>query len=214
MSKEKIRTVPNLADTSPCHQAATAAGNDHFKAWQYNVADRFKDKTVEEIKLSLRENSHPFAICMENLIGDFNFGTVIRNANAFNAREVFYLGDKKWDRRPAVGVYNYTPVQWLPTMEDFIKLQEHYVVVGIDNVSGSVPLSSYRWEPNTLMVFGEEGTGLTPTMQSFCRDIVEIEMYGSVRSLNCGVASGIMMHDYVRQMREKHPRLRNHLKDG
>jgi len=129
-------------------------------------------------------------------------GSGIRNANAFNAKEVFYLGDRKWDRRSAVGVYNYTNVQWLPTIEEFIKLQEKYVIVGIDNVPGSVSLSTYRWQPNTLMVFGEEGVGLSKPMQAFCRDIVEIEMYGSVRSLNCGVASGILMHDYIRQLKQ------------
>lgn len=197
MSKEKIKTIPNLAETSPKHQKAIADGNEHFKAWEYNVADHFKDKTIEEIKSSLKSTAHPFAVCMEHLIGDFNLGTVIRNANAFNAKEVFYLGDKKWDRRSAVGVHNYTEVQWLPTVEDFVKLKDKYVIVGIDNVPGSRSIRYYRWPENTLMVFGEEGVGLTPAMQDLCEDIVEIPMYGSVRSLNCGVASGIVMYDYV-----------------
>ena len=201
MSKEKLRTVPNLADTSPLHKAAIAAGDEHFKSWQHNVADHFKDKTTEEIRETLRQTSNPFAVCVEHLIGDFNLGTVIRNANAFNAIEVFYVGDKKWDRRSAVGVHNYTEVKWLPTVEEFAKLKDKYVIVGIDNVAGSVPLSTYCWQPNTLMVFGEEGVGLTPEMQSYCTDIVAIEMYGSVRSLNCGVASGIVMHDFVRQLK-------------
>ena len=178
------------------------AGDEHFKAWSYNVADHFKDKTVEEIKSTLQETANPFAVCMEHLIGDFNFGTVIRNANAFNAKEVFYLGDKKWDRRSAVGVHNYTPVQWLPTVEDFVNLQEKYRIVGVDNVPGSVPIDSYQFVPNTLFVFGEEGVGLTPATQSFCKDIVEIPMYGSVRSLNCGVASGIVMHEFVRYLKK------------
>lgn len=200
MSHEKIKTVPNLAATSPKHIDAIASGKEHFSAWQFNVADHFKDKTVDEIKAQLKATSYPFAVCCEHLIGDFNLGTVIRNANAFNAREVFYLGDKKWDKRSAVGVYNYTEVQWIPTIDDFMKLKDKYVIVGIDNVPGAISLSSYRFVPNTLLVFGEEGVGLTPAMQSFCQDIVEIPMYGSVRSLNCGVASGIVMHDFVRQM--------------
>lgn len=197
MSKERIRTVPNLAATSPQHQQAIDAGDDHFRAWQHNVADRYKCQTVTEIKKNLQETAHPFAVCVEHLINDFNLGTVIRNSNAFNAKEVFYLGDKKWDKRSAVGVYNYTDVHFLPTIDDFIKLKERYVIVGIDNVPGSVSISTYTWKPNTLLVFGEEGVGLTPAMQSMCEAIVEIPMYGSVRSLNCGVASGIVMHDFV-----------------
>jgi tRNA G18 (ribose-2'-O)-methylase SpoU len=168
--------------------------------WQRNVTDAFKEKTEEEISASLQATAHPFAVCFEHWTGDFNMATGVRNANGFNAREVFYVGDKKWDRRAAVGVHNYTEVQWIPTIEEFKKLKDRYVIVGIDNVPGSVSLSSYQFVKDTLFVFGEEGVGLTPTMQSFCKDIVEIPMYGSVRSLNCGVASGIIMHEFVSRM--------------
>lgn len=197
MSKERIRTIPNLIDTSPVHQKAIANGNDHFSAWQYNVADHFKDKTVSEIKQHLRSTAYPFAVCMEHLIGDFNMSTVVRNANAFNAEQVYYVGDKKWDRRGSVGTHNYTEVTFIPTLDEFVALKNKYVLVGIDNVPGAIPLSSYQWIPNTMMIFGEEGTGLTPGMQSFCKDLVYIEQFGSVRSLNCGTASGIVMNDFV-----------------
>lgn len=196
MSKQKIKTQPDLILTSPKHQAAVAAGDDNFKAWQYNVADHLKGKTIEEIKQHLQSTAFPFAVCMEHIIGDFNMGTVIRNANAFNAKEVFYVGEKKWDKRSAVGVYNYTDVQWVPTVEEFKKLAERYTIVGIDNVPGAVSLRGYHWPHNPLMVFGEEGTGLTPEMLALCQVVVEIPMFGSVRSLNCGTASGIMMYDF------------------
>lgn len=198
--RPKVKTTPDLSATSIAHQQALRDGKDHFRLWERNVADQFKDQPDQDIKAHLQATAHPFAVCFEHWIGDFNIGSGIRNANAFNAKEVFYLGEHKWDRRSAVGVYNYTPVQWLPTMEDLIKLQERYVIVGIDNLPGACSLRHYSWAPNTLMIFGEEGVGLTPAVQAFCRDIVEIEMYGSVRSLNCGVASGIVMHDFVRQI--------------
>lgn len=197
MSKEKTRTIPNFADTSPAHQAAIAAGNDHFKSWQYNVADHFKDKSVEEIKQQLKETANSFAVCFEHVIGDFNMATGIRNANAFNAKEVFYVGDKKWDRRAAVGVHNYTEVKWIPTIQDLIKLGTNYTLVGIDNVEGSISIKDYQWPDHTMMVFGEEGTGLTPAMRALCKDIVHIDMFGSVRSFNCGVASGIAMYSFM-----------------
>lgn len=204
MSTPKLRTKPDLSLASASHQEAIANGDEHYRSWQYNVANHFKGLTVEEIKSELRATANPFAVCFEHWIGDFNMGTGIRNANAFNAQEVFYLGDKKWDRRSAVGVHNYTDVTWLTTMEEFLKLREKYTIVGIDNIPGkSVPLASFQWPANTLMVFGEEGTGLTPEMQALCSSIVEIEMYGSVRSLNCGVASGIMMHDLVSKYKSK-----------
>jgi tRNA G18 (ribose-2'-O)-methylase SpoU len=199
--RQKVRTQPDLSSSSPAHQEATKDGADHYRKWERNVSDRFKNKSEEEIKDELAATAHPFAVCFEHWIGDFNMGSGIRNANAFNAKEVFYIGDHKWDRRSAVGVYNYTEVQWISTVEDFKKLAERYTIVGVDNIPGrSCSLRHYQWPRNTLMVFGEEGTGLTPAMQELCRDVVEINMYGSVRSFNCGVASGIVMYDYVEKM--------------
>lgn len=203
MSKPKIRTQPDLAATSPKHLEAIDKGSEHFRLWERNVIDRFKDKTDGEIKEELQASAHPFAICMENLIGDFNFGTLVRNANAFGAQEVFYLGDKKWDKRSAVGVYNYTNVNWLPTLDDLIQLKSKYVFIGCDNIAGSVSISKYNYEPNTLFIFGEESVGLTPKIQSLCQDIVHIDQYGSVRSLNVGTASGIICNDFVSKYRAK-----------
>jgi tRNA G18 (ribose-2'-O)-methylase SpoU len=201
----KNRTSPDFSLTSEVHQQAMAAGTSHFSTWQYNVTDALKGKSVEEIKQVLRSTAHPFSVLMERWVGDFNFGTMIRNANAFNAQKVFYLGDKKWDRRSALGTHNYTDLQWLSTVEEISTLQSQYTIVGVDNITGkSVPLTNYQFVPNTLFIFGEEGVGLTPQMQSFCQDIVEIEMYGSVRSLNCGVASGILMHQYVSWWKSTH----------
>lgn len=195
--KQKIQTVPNFADSSPAHQAAIAAGDDHFRSWQYNVADHFKDKTVEEIKQTLQATANPFAVCMENWISDFNFSSLVRNANGFNSKEVFYIGDKKFDRRGMVGCHNYTDVNFLSSIDEFLKLKDKYVFVGIDNVSNSIPLTTYNWAPNSLMIFGSEGTGLTPAMLAMCKDIVSIPMMGSVRSFNAAVASGIVMYDFI-----------------
>lgn len=200
--KLKLRTSPDLMENSPAHQAAIASGEEHFRSWSYNVEDRFKGLPVEEIKEHLQKTSNPFSVCFEHWIGDFNMGTGIRNSNAFNAREVFYIGDKRWDRRSAVGVYNYTDVSWISSIDELLSLKEKYVFIGVDNVPGSVALSTFSWPENAMMIFGEEGAGLTPEIQKHCQAIVAIEMFGSVRSLNCGTASGIVMYDYINKFRK------------
>jgi len=186
-----------MLGSSLAHQAATLNPDDNYRAWQRNVADHLKEKSEEEIKQILRETANPFAVCFEHWIGDFNMSTGVRNANGFNAKEIYYIGERKWDRRGAVGVHNYTEIQWIPTIEDLASLRDRYTFVGIDNVPGSVPMADYEWPENTMMVFGEEGPGLTPAMQAWCKDIVHIEMFGSVRSFNCGSASAIAMYDFV-----------------
>jgi tRNA G18 (ribose-2'-O)-methylase SpoU len=195
--KQKITTIPNLLDSAPLHQVAALNKNEHLESWTYNVIDEFKHLTVAQIKHKLAETAFPYAVLCENVIGDFNLGTIIRNANAFNAREIYYIGNKKFDRRGMCGVHNYSDVKWLSTIDELLALKDKYVFVGVDNISGAIPVSSHSWEKNTLLIFGEEGVGLTPTIQKLCDKIVYIEQFGSVRSLNVGTASGIIMHQAV-----------------
>jgi tRNA G18 (ribose-2'-O)-methylase SpoU len=201
--KPKITTQPNLISDSKVHLQALNEGNEHFRLWERNVADHLKEKSEEEIRHELKVTSHPFAVMFENWIGDFNLGTGIRNANGFNAREVFYIGNRKWDKRGAVGVYNYTPLKWIATMDEVMELKNRYVFIGVDNVPGSVSMETFQWPSNTLMIFGEEGTGLTPAIRALCEKVVHIEMYGSVRSFNCGSASAIAMYDFVYKFRHR-----------
>jgi len=170
--------------------------------WQRNVVDEFKPLSNEEIRERLDSRRLPLAAAFENWIGDFNLATGFRNANGFNLKEVFYIGKKHWDRRGAVGVHNYMKITNYKTMAEFVEqVKDQYVLIGIDNVPGSVSMLEYEWPENTLMVFGEEGVGLTPEMISLCRDTVYIPMFGSVRSFNCGTSSGIAMYDYVSKMK-------------
>jgi tRNA G18 (ribose-2'-O)-methylase SpoU len=166
-----------------------------------NTIDKYFGWTKEMINADLRQNAHPFAVLFEQIRGDFNIGTGIRNSNAFNALEVFYYGPrKKFDRRGAVGTYHYVDLKYLPTIEDVKKLKEKYTFVGVDCIPGSIPMESFVWPKNTLMCFGEEGSGLSKEIIELCDVIVHITQYGSVRSLNVGTASGIAMYDFVNKL--------------
>jgi tRNA G18 (ribose-2'-O)-methylase SpoU len=198
----KIKTLPDLLTTSPIHQEAIAAGNDHFRLWERNVIDEFKSYSEEEIKNILQATAFQYAVCFENVINDFNIASSIRNANAFNAKEVFYIGDKRFDRRGMQGVHNYMNIKWLSSIDEFLKLKTTYKIVGFDNIPGAIPMSQYNWSPNTLIVFGSEGVGLTDFMKSMCDEFVYIEQYGSVRSLNVATASGIAMNDIVQSFKK------------
>lgn len=199
--KQKVRTKPDLSATSPAHIDAKMLGDEHYRLWQRNVIDEFKLLSEDIIKNKLQSTAFPYAVCFENFINDFNISSAIRNANCFNAKEVFYIGDKKFDRRGMQGVHNYMDITWLSSIEDFLKLKEKYKIVGFDNIPGSIPLSKYIWSPNSMIVFGSEGVGLTPLMQSYCDELVFIEQFGSIRSLNVATASGIAMNDFVSKFR-------------
>ena len=170
-----------------------------------NVQDKYKSWIPELIREDLQKKSWPFAMCMEHWDGDFNLGTAVRNANAFGAQETFYLGGKKrWDRRSAVGTHNYTDLSFLKEREDLLALKEKYpVFIGVDNVPGAKSIVGFKFPKNCLLIFGEEGNGLTQETISMCDELVEIPMCGSVRSLNAGTSTGIIMYQMFIQFQEE-----------
>jgi tRNA G18 (ribose-2'-O)-methylase SpoU len=171
-----------------------------FAMWSRNVIDEFKSIPDEEIKEKLVERSNGFAVLMTHVEGDFNIGTVIRSANFHGAMEFFYYGKKKMDRRGCVGVYKYTPVNYLEGYDDLLKLKERYTFVGFENnVPGTVPLYEFDWNLSKppCVVVGEECNGIHEEVMKLCDVLVEIPNYGSIRSLNVGTAASIAMYDYV-----------------
>ena len=171
----------------------------NWNSWTYNVEDKFKGKTKEEIKDCLKLTSNPFAVMMEHWNGDFNIATMIRNANAFNAKKVFYYGKKKYDRRGTVGTHHYVDLNYIDDVNKLISLKSDFTFVCLDNVEGSVPMENFEWPENSLMIFGEEGAGLSQEILNMADYIVSITQYGSVRSMNVGTTSGIAMYDYMRK---------------
>ena len=136
---------------------------------------------------------------MEHWKGDFNISTLIRNANAFNVEKVYYLGKKRFDRRGAVGSHHYIDFEHLSNgVSDLTSLKEKYTFVAIDNnIPNTQKLSEFSWnklEKPPLVFFGEEGVGLTDEVLNLCDYRVEIEQYGSVRSMNVGTSSGLVLY--------------------
>lgn len=180
-------------------------------SWHRNVKDEFKPLTQEEIFVELEKTRNPFAAAFEHWTGDFNMATGFRNANAFNALETFYIGPKQWDRRGAVGVHHYMKITNCKTFTEFFDLiKDKYTLVGIDNIPGeSMDIESFPWstvcDKKPLLLFGEEGCGLTKEALDNCEYLLHIKMYGSVRSFNCGTASGIAMYDFVKKFNNTIP---------
>jgi tRNA G18 (ribose-2'-O)-methylase SpoU len=177
--------------------------SERWSLWARNVIDRYKSWSTESIKKDLQRTSNPFAVCMEHWQGDFNISTLMRNANAFNAREVFYFGKKRFDRRGTVGSHHYIHFTHLQRgISELLALKKDYTIIGIENnVPNTCKLNQFNWqsiEKPPLMLFGEEGVGLTKEALELTDYCIEIPQYGSVRSLNVGTSSGIIMYDYVR----------------
>jgi tRNA G18 (ribose-2'-O)-methylase SpoU len=125
----------------------------------------------------------------------------VRNANAFGAAAVHIVGNRRWNRRGAMVTERYQHVSHHPTIDDLLgwAAEAGLPLVGIDNLPGSVPLETTVLPHRCVLVFGQEGPGLSAAARSACAQVCSIAMFGSTRSINAGVASGIAMHAWVRQ---------------
>jgi tRNA(Leu) C34 or U34 (ribose-2'-O)-methylase TrmL len=170
-----------------------------------NIQDKYKGWHDDLIREDLEWGAFPFAVLMEHLQGDFNIGTIVRTANAMGAEAMFYTGKKKWDKRGAVGTYNYTMVEYLPEIRDVLQMakESEYTMVGLEACPGARSMYDFQWPHKSLIVVGEEGDGLSQAMLNACEYKLEIPQYGSVRSLNAATAAGIAMYDYVRKYQKK-----------
>ena len=166
-----------------------------------NVVDRYRYWTREAIIEDLDVVRHPFHVAIENWEHDFNIGTVVRNANAFMAKAVHIVGKRRWNRRGAMVTDRYQHVQHHKTVEEFAlwAKAESIAVLGVDNIKNSVPIETAKLPEDCVLVFGQEGPGLSAEMISECQMILEITQYGSTRSINAGVASGIAMYEWLSQ---------------
>jgi tRNA G18 (ribose-2'-O)-methylase SpoU len=166
-----------------------------------NVVDAYRYWRLEAIVADLDQRRHPFHVAIENFSHDFNIGSVVRTANAFLAKEVHVVGRRRWNRRGAMVTDRY---QHIRHHADAAELAEWAVpqglpLIGVDNLPGSVPLETASLPSACVLVFGQEGEGLSPQARESCSAVLSIAQYGSTRSINAGAAAAIAMHAWIRQ---------------
>ncbi len=166
-----------------------------------NVVDAYRYWRREAIVADIDGHRHALHIAIENFDNDANIGTVVRTANAFAVRTVHIVGRRRWNRRGAMVTDRYQHLMHHDSIDellDYAKLTG-LAVVAVDNVPGSVPLEKAPLPADCLMVFGQEGPGVTDASKSGAVMTVSIAQFGSTRSINAGVAAGIAMHAWIRQ---------------
>ena len=166
-----------------------------------NVVDKYRYWRHDAIVADLDTRRHGLEVAIENWEHDFNIGTVVRNANAFNVAGVHIIGRRRWNRRGAMVTDRYLKIHHHVDVESFVSRMnaEQLAVVAIDNVAGAVPLETCALERRCCLVFGQEGPGLSPELLASASTVCEITQFGSTRSLNAGVASGIAMYAWASQ---------------
>ena len=166
-----------------------------------NVIDRYRYWSVEAIRADLDATRHPFHVAIENWQHDMNIGSIVRSANAFGARTVHIIGRRRWNKRGAMVTDRYQHVLHHPDVADFVDWcrAQSLAIVAVDNVPGSVAIETHDMPEECVLLFGQEGPGLSPEALAAADLTVEITQFGSTRSLNASAAAAVVMHAWVTQ---------------
>ena len=170
-----------------------------------NVVDKYRYWSMEAIVADLDSNRHNFHVAIENWQHDLNIGSIVRTANAFLAKQVHIIGNKRWNRRGAMVTDRYQHILHHPTVEEFVTWSKTandgkaMPIIAIDNVPGCKQLESYKLPATCVLLFGQEGPGLSDAAIAASKDVVEITQFGSTRSINASAAAAITMHQWVMQ---------------
>lgn len=166
-----------------------------------NVIDDYRYWTMEAIVADLDSKRHRFHVAIENWQHDLNIGSIVRTANAFLANTVHIVGRRRWNKRGAMVTDRYQHVIHHPTIDEFLDWARTHnlTVVGVDNVPGSVSVDETSLPEACVLLFGQEGPGLSPEAIAASDLVVEIEQFGSTRSINASAAAAIIMHSWIRE---------------
>ncbi len=173
-----------------------------------NVLDRYRYWRHAAIVADLDTRRHPLHVAVENWEHDFNIGSVIRTANAFNVAAFHIVGRRRWNRRGAMVTDRYQHEHHHPSVADLVEWAADaervdggrgLPLIGIDNLPGSVAIETAVLPRECVLVFGQEGPGLSHEVRAACEATLHITQFGSTRSINAGAAAAIAMHTWVRQ---------------
>ncbi len=166
-----------------------------------NVVDAYRYWSMEAIVAELDLHRHPFHVAIENWQHDLNIGSIVRSANAFGAQAVHIVGRRRWNKRGAMVTDRYQHVEHHDEIAGLVAWarQHGLPIVAVDNVAGSVPIPDAALPRQCVLLFGQEGPGLSPAALAAASAVVEITQYGSTRSINAGAAAAVVMYEWCRR---------------
>jgi tRNA G18 (ribose-2'-O)-methylase SpoU len=158
-----------------------------------NVIDRYRYWRMEAIVADLDTRRHPFHVAIENWQHDMNIGSIVRS--------VHIIGRRRWNKRGAMVTDRYQHVVHHDDVETFAAWARAagIPIVAVDNVEGSRPVDCAELPERCVLLFGQEGPGLSAEALAAASAHIEITQYGSTRSINASAAAAVIMYEWCRR---------------
>jgi tRNA G18 (ribose-2'-O)-methylase SpoU len=211
-----VSSTPHIPKNNPTHELSTNGVGPWHGEWPTetlydqellergdtrNVIDRYRYWSMAAIVADLDEHRHDFHVAIENWQHDMNIGSIVRSANAFAADTVHIIGRRRWNKRGAMVTDRYQHVMHHQDVATFAAWAAGagIPIIGIDNMPGAVLIEKYELPKRCVLLFGQEGPGLSPEALAASEVLVEISQFGSTRSLNASAAAAVTMHSWILQ---------------
>ena len=156
---------------------------------------------MDAIVAELDTHRHAFDVAIENWQHDLNIGSIVRSANAFLAGTVHIVGRRRWNKRGAMVTDRYQHVLHHADVDAFVAwaAAEGLPIIAVDNVGEAVPVDRAELPERCVLLFGQEGPGLSEEALAAASAHIEITQYGSTRSINASAAAAVVMYEWCRR---------------
>ncbi len=137
-----------------------------------------------------------------------NLSHIVRTCGCFGIARVIATGAARLDEKIARDGAEHVALdihRSLPPVLDRLRA-EGYELVGLEQATGSEPLFAFAFTPRTVLVVGNERTGLEDDVLTRLDRVAEIPMAGLPHSLNAATSTSIAIYEYCRQFPGPTPR--------
>ena len=142
-----------------------------------------------------------FVIACAPMRSNVNISSIARTASACAVEKLVLTGNPSLISKIARDGATQLPIFTYRSLKPvLIKLRkEGYRLVGLEQTTNSVNMHNYSFERRTVLVIGNERTGLTDDILELLDDVVEIPIYGMPHSFNAATATSMSIYEYCRQ---------------
>nr|WP_321442875.1 RNA methyltransferase [uncultured Cohaesibacter sp.] len=140
-----------------------------------------------------------FAIGVEGLSKEGNFGNLVRTAHAFGASFFFTVAAERSFSQPGTDTSRSSDhIPYYPwDNADSMQLPKDCRLVGVELTDDAIDLPSFRHPTKAAYILGPERGNLTASLQDRCEFIIKIP---TLFCLNVATAGAIIMYDRVQSM--------------
>jgi 23S rRNA (guanosine2251-2'-O)-methyltransferase len=146
----------------------------------------------------------PLVIVLDNVRSLNNVGSVFRSADAYLVEKIYLCGitaqpPHKDIRKTALGATETIDWEYAEnTLEVISKLNDQgYITCAIEQAERSQNLFNFSLQKGqkTAIVLGNEVKGVQQEVVDACKEVIELDQYGTKHSLNISVCAGIVIYD-------------------